>query len=102
MAKKSVVWTETAIKQRRKILKYWTIRNKSTAYSEKLIILIYERVHLISNYPEAGKATNHLDTREAAMGNFSIYYKNESTRIVITSLWDNRQNPENLYKSIKK
>ena len=102
MAKKSVVWTKTAIKQRREILKYWTIRNKSTAYSEKLIILIHERVQLISNYPEAGKATNHLDTREAAMGNFSIYYKNESTRIVITSFWDNRQNPENLFKSIKK
>ena len=102
MAKKSVVWTETSIKQRREILKYWTVRNKSTSYSEKLIILIYERVQLISNYPEAGKATNHLDTREAAMGNFSIYYKNEPTRIVITSFWDNRQNPENLYKSIKK
>ena len=43
MAKKSVVWTETAIKQRREILKYWTIRNKSSAYSEKLIGLINER-----------------------------------------------------------
>ena len=102
MAKKPVVWTETAIKQRREILRYWKIRNKSTAYSEKLIILIYERFLLISNYPEAGKATNHLVTREAAMGNFSIYYKNEFTRIVISSFWDNRQNPENLYKSIKK
>ncbi len=63
MARKSVVWPETAIKQRREILKYWKIRNKSTAYSEKLIILIKERVKLISNYPEAGKATNHLDAR---------------------------------------
>ena len=101
MAKKSVVWTETAIKQRREILRYWTIRNKSTAYSEKLITLINDRVKLISN-PEAGKPTNHFDTREAALGNFSIYYKNEFTRIVITSFWDNRQNPENLFKSIKK
>ena len=74
MAKKPVVWTETAIKQRREILRYWTIRNKSTAYSGKLIILIHERVQLISNYPEAGKATNHLDTREAAMGNLGKNY----------------------------
>lgn len=102
MAKKSVVWTETAIKQRREILKYWTVRNKSTAYSEKLIGLINERVKLIALNPEAGKPTNHLDTREAAMGNFSIYYKNQMSRIVITAFWDNRQEPEKLLELLKK
>lgn len=96
MAEKFVVWTETAIKQRREILKYWTVRNKSTYYSERLINLINERIKIISLNPEAGKPTNHLDTREAAMGNFSIYYKNESARIIITSFWDNRQDPEKL------
>ncbi|MBA0885167.1 type II toxin-antitoxin system RelE/ParE family toxin [Flavobacterium undicola] len=98
MAKKSVVWTETAIKQRREILKYWTIRNKSTTYAEKLIGLINERI----KNPEAGKLTNHLDTREAAMGNFSIYYKNDDAKIIITAFWDNRQNPGKLVKLLKK
>jgi plasmid stabilization system protein ParE len=102
MAKKSVVWTETAIKQRRETLKYWTIRNKSTAYSEKLIGLINERVKLIALNPEAGKSTNHLDTREAAMRNFSIYYKNQMSRIIITAFWDNRQDPEKLLELLKK
>lgn len=102
MAKKSVVWTETAIKQRRKILKYWTIRNKSTVYAEKLIGLINERIKLISLNPEVGKPTNHLDTREAAMGNFSIYYKIEMSRIVITAFWDNRQDSEKLLKLLIK
>lgn len=102
MAKKSVVWTETAIKQRREILKYWTIRNKSTTYAEKLISLINERTKLISQNPDAGKPTNHLDTREAAMGNFSIYYKNDGTKIIITAFWDNRQNPGKLVKLLKK
>ncbi len=102
MAKKSVVWTETAIKQRRDILKYWTIRNNSTLYAEKLIVLVRERIKLISNNPDSGKQTNHLHTREAAMGNFSIYYKTEIDRIVITSFWDNRQNPKKLVKLLKK
>jgi len=102
MAKKSVVWTETAIKQRRKVLKYWTIRNKSVAYAEKLIVLINERVKLISQNPETGKQTNHLDTREAAMGNFSIYYKNEISRIIIIAFWDNRQDPKKLVKLLNK
>jgi plasmid stabilization system protein ParE len=102
MAKKLVVWTETAIKQRREILKYWTIRNKSTTYAVKLIGLINERIQLISQNPNAGKATNHLNTREAAMGNFSIYYKNDDTKIIITAFWDNRQDPEKLFKLLKK
>lgn len=75
MAKKAIIWTQTAIKQRREILKFWTLRNKSTTYAEKLISLIKERTDLITKNPETGKPTNHNDTREAAMGNFSIYYR---------------------------
>ena len=98
MAKKSIVWTQTAIKQRRQILKYWTIRNQSTIYAEKLISLICERTNLIIENPLAGKPTNHFDTREAAMGNFSIYYKVQINKIYITAFWDNRQNPKKLLK----
>ncbi|ADY52859.1 plasmid stabilization system [Pseudopedobacter saltans DSM 12145] len=94
MAKKLVIWTQTAIKQRREILKYWTSRNKSTTYAEKLIKLIEKRTSVIAKNPESGKTTNHLDTREAAMGNFSIYYRIIDPHIYITSFWDNRQDPE--------
>lgn len=38
MAKRNVVWTETAAKQRREVLKYWTKHNGSTNFAEKLII----------------------------------------------------------------
>ena len=31
MAKRAVVWTETAVKQRREILKYWVKRNGTTS-----------------------------------------------------------------------
>ena len=98
MAAKSIAWTQTAIKQRRQILKYWTLRNKSTVYAEKLIELIKDRVTLISKNPMAGKATNHFNTREAAMGNFSIYYKISGDTIFITAFWDNRQSPKKLFK----
>ncbi|RZJ98679.1 MAG: type II toxin-antitoxin system RelE/ParE family toxin [Flavobacterium sp.] len=101
MAKKSVVWTQTAIKQRREILKYWTLRNKSTVYAEKLIGLIREQVDLIAKNPQAGKHTSHTGTRESAMGNFSIYYKLQRNKIFITAFWDNRQNPKKLLKIIK-
>lgn len=101
MAKKSVVWTETAIKQRREILKYWTLRNKSTLYAEKLLGLIRDRINTITKNPDTGKPTSHLNTKEAAMGNFSIYYKTTSQHIIITAFWDNRQDPEKILKLLK-
>jgi len=101
MAKNPVIWTETAIKQRREILKYWTLRNKSTLYAEKLLKLIREHINLIIENPEAGKPTSYHHTREAAMGNCSIYYKLTSKHIIITAFWDNRQDPERNISLIK-
>jgi hypothetical protein len=46
--------------------------------------------------------TSYLNTREAALGNFSIYYKTTSQHIIITAFWDNRQDPEKIINLIKK
>lgn len=98
MAERVVVWTETAAKQRREILKYWTLRNGSTTYAKKLIQLIQKRVRVILNNPHAGKATTHPNTRETAMGNFSIFYRVDFNQITVTAFWDNRQDPNKLLK----
>ncbi len=100
MAKRSVTWTATALAQRREILKYWTIRNGSTTYAEKLLKLTRERLKIIANHPYSGKVTKHPGTRHAAMGNFSIFYKIVSDQIVVTAFWDNRQDPEKLLELI--
>jgi hypothetical protein len=89
MAERTVVWTETASKQRFEILKYWTKKNNSTKYAEKLIRITKSR---ITNYP---------DTRESAMGHFSIYYKITDTHLIITAFWDNRQDPKKMLKLIQ-
>ena len=102
MAKRIVVWTETAAKQRREILKYWTIKNASTKYAQKLIKLIQKRVKIIADNPAAFKLTTHADTRESAMGNFSIYYKTTEQYLIITAFWDNRQDPKKLLDIITK
>ena len=101
MAKKSVVWTALAIKQRRDILKYWTERNNSTTYAEKLMQLIAARTKVISKHPESYKLTVYPDTRISAMGHFSILYKFTDDKIIITAFWDNRQDPKKLLKIIK-
>jgi len=96
MAKRIVVWTATAAKQRREILKYWTKRNGSTFYAEKLIKLTARQIKIILEHPESFKSTGYKDTRVSAMGYFSIYYKTTDDNLIITAFWDNRQNPKKL------
>lgn len=101
MAKKFIVWTETAAKQRREVLKYWTIRNGSDEYAQKLIKITKDKVKIIAKYPDSGVATDYPETRMCAMGHFSIYYKVTDTNIIIVAFWDNRQDPLTLLELIK-
>ena len=102
MAKRIVVWTETAAKQRRQILKYWTKKNGSTRYAEKLIKLTAKRIEIILKHPESFKSTDYPDTRESAMGHFSLYYKLTPDQLIITAFWDNRQDPKKILEIIEK
>lgn len=102
MAKRNVVWTETAAKQRREILAYWTKRNHSTIYAEKLINLTADHIKIILKQPESFKLADFPGTRESAFGHFSIYYKTTPELIIITAFWDNRQDPKQLLKLLIK
>ena len=101
MAKKIIVWTETAAKQRRDILAYWTKRNHSIAYAKKLIRLINKQTKIILNHPESFKESIHPNTRESALGHFSLFYRMEHDRLIILSIWDNRQDPQKLLQALK-
>lgn len=100
MAKRKLVWTETAAKQRREILRYWTERNGTTTYAEKLIEITAKHLKVISKSPEAFKETEINDVRESAMGHFSSYYKITPDQIIVMAFWDNRQDPKKLLKAI--
>lgn len=66
MAERTVVWTETASRQRREILKYWTKRNGSSKYAEKLIRITKTRINIILENPLTFKKPDYPNTREAA------------------------------------
>lgn len=96
MAKRNVVWTRTADIQYVGILEYWIKRNKSSAYSKKLVQLVSERTKQIAQNPLLYKKTDFKDTRVVSLGNFSIYYKCSDSEIIVTAFWDNRQDPKTL------
>jgi plasmid stabilization system protein ParE len=100
MAKRKIVWTETAAKQRREILNYWTERNKSTLYAEKLIEITAKHLAVIAKNPKAFKETEMDGVRESAMGHFSLYYKITAEQLIVMAFWDNRQDPKKLLKAI--
>lgn len=58
-----IIWTNTAVNQRRKILNYWNKRNKSKTYSRKLVTEITQRVKFLVNNPEIYVKTTFPDIR---------------------------------------
>jgi len=62
-----IIWTKTAVLQRRKILIYWNKRNKSTTYSKKLVIEIAQRVNFLANNPEVYIKTSFSDIRTSTI-----------------------------------
>ncbi len=96
MAYLKIFWTETAINQRNFIFKYWIERNQSTYYVKELNKKITERVNLLKRNPELGKKTDYINTRAISLGHYSILYQIIELKIIITGIWDNRQNQERL------
>ena len=101
MAKRTVVWTETAARQRREILQYWVKRHRTTTYAEKLIKLISEQIKVILTNPKLFKKADFPDTHVSALGHFSIFYKYTKDSLIITAFWDNRQDPKKLLDILK-
>lgn|SRR5690606_17452994 len=101
MAERIVVWTKTADIQFVGVLQYWVNRNKSAAYSKKLIRLVSERTKQIIKTPLIYKSTDFKDIRVTSLGNFSIFYKVTEKQLIITAFWDNRQDPKKLLKILQ-
>ena len=101
MARLTVFRTQTAVKQRNYIFKYWNNRNKSNSYAKKLNESIKERITLLKTYPELGKKTEFKGTRIISLGHYSILYKKSGQKIIITGFWDNRQNPKKLIEFLR-
>ena len=102
MVKRQIVWTETAARQRKEILRYWTERNGNSKYAEQLIQVTASHLKVILKNPEAFKRSEIKNIYESAMGHFSLYYKITEKQIIVMAFWDNRQNPEKLLQIISK
>jgi plasmid stabilization system protein ParE len=101
MAHLKLFWTITAKKQRDHVFEYWNSRNGNTNFSMKLNQKIRERTSLLKSHPFLGKEIAKWDNRSVSLGHYSIVYKVEEEKIIITAFWDNRQDSEKLYQHLR-
>ncbi|SDR01069.1 ParE toxin of type II toxin-antitoxin system, parDE [Chryseobacterium soldanellicola] len=92
-----VIWTHIAVRQRNLIFDYWNNRNKSTAYSKKLKLLLKQKTNIIKEHSDIGKHIKHSSLRVLFFSNYSIIYTKDIGHIYIMGFWDNRQNPRKLH-----
>ncbi|WP_162340057.1 type II toxin-antitoxin system RelE/ParE family toxin [Cyclobacterium salsum] len=85
MAKK-IKWSPLAEKKFDEILEYWTNRNKSESFSEKLIDLFEEATELIANFPEMGRSTDIGNVRQELVRDYLMFYELDGEIINILTI----------------
>ena len=92
-----IIWTDEAIEQQVDILNYWFEHNKSSKYSEKILIEIEEFETLLEINPFIGNKTDFKEVRRVIiLNNFSLFYKIIEKNVYIVAARDNRRNPDTL------
>ena len=91
-----ITWALEARKERRKILTYWTKRNKSDRYSIKLRKLIKDEIQFIAAHPDCGILSDIENVSYRVLRDYLIFFEENKNEILILSIWDGRQDPEKL------
>jgi hypothetical protein len=96
MVKRKIVWSHTANIKLFAILEFYAERNKSTSYSKKLYKKFTKELSLLIKQPEIGVKTELDSIRGLIVDDFILFYEVTSELIVVHTLWDCRQNPDDL------
>jgi plasmid stabilization system protein ParE len=96
MGKRGIIWSENANKKLFEILEYYAQRNKSKRYSIKLYNRIRNELLLLAKQPEIGIKTEIEDVRGLIVDDYVLFYEFDRNTIIVHTLWDCRQNPEDL------
>jgi len=102
MAKRTIIWLNSAKQERKEIFNYWNERNKSVRFSKKLQQAITRSYSLINNTPERFKYLGSKGMRYILIAkNYFLVFTFTDTQIITHAFWDARQNPDKLSKRIK-
>ena len=96
MAQYKIIWSNRAKIKRYEILEFYIKRNKSKTYSLKLNRKFNKELRLLIKQPNLGIKTVLKGVRGLIVDDFILFYEVIKDKIVIHSIWDCRQNPDDL------
>jgi plasmid stabilization system protein ParE len=96
MGKRKIIWSSKANKKLFEIMEFYAQRNKSKTYSIKLYQRFKKELSILVKQPEIGIKTEIESVRGLIVDDFILFYEYDSERIILHTLWDSRQNPDDL------
>jgi hypothetical protein len=96
MAKRKIIWSHRANIKLFEILDFYANRNGNTTYSTKLYRRIVKELSLLDKYPQLGIKTDFELIRGLIVADFTLFYEITDKSIYIHTIWDCRQNPNDL------
>lgn len=93
---KQVIWSKRAKDDRRAILQYWLLRNKSNVYPKRLNAQIRNAVKFLSENRFGRRSTDYTDVFVKIVKDYKILFEEDEATIYILTVWDSRQDPEKL------
>ncbi len=96
MVKRKIVWSHRASIKLFEILNFYAERNKSDAYSKKLYKKFKNELSLLIKQPEIGTKTDIESVRGLIVEEFILFYEVKTDMIIVHTVWDCKQNPDDL------
>ena len=96
MAKRKIVWSHRANIKIFEILDFYAKRNGNTSYSKKLFEKFKKETSLLIKQPEIGIKTDLNSVRGLIIDKYIIFYEATPTMIIVHTVWDCNQNPDDL------
>ncbi len=96
MGKRKIIWSNKAKLRLFEIMEYFAQRNKSKSYSVKLYQRFQKELSLLVKQPEIGIKTEIESVRGLIVEDYILFYEFDNERIFVHSLWDCKQNPDDL------
>jgi plasmid stabilization system protein ParE len=96
MGRRKIIWSHKARIKLFEILEYYAGRNQSKTYPAKLYRKFNKELKVLINHPDIGIKTDLELVRGLIVGDFILFYEYNSNFIIVHTIWDCRQNPEDL------
>jgi plasmid stabilization system protein ParE len=96
MAGRKIIWSPVAKRKLFLILEYFIERNQSNTYSLKLYNLFQKELTLLEHNPDIGIKTDLANIRGLIVSDYTLFYEVTDTNITVQTIWDNRQDPDDL------